>query len=154
MHCTCVHILVDFFEGVFQHALHVRITMLFSLKDATRLQRLRASCCCTSGTPYYRSFSPDVIPASLVHRTKKKKVFWEFHSIMHNTSHNLILFCATTSPSYHMIKNHLLYCDTNWKTPGTSCSIEKGREERRIHVENMSNISKWPRQLNDSKLFH
>mgnify|MGYP000409298604 CR=1 FL=1 len=74
MHCTCVHILVHFFEGVFQHALHVRITMLFSLKDATRLQRLRASCCCTSGTPYYRSFSPDVIRLVGAQNKKEKSL--------------------------------------------------------------------------------
>ena len=32
----------------------MRITMLFSLKGATGLRRLRATCCCTSSTPYYR----------------------------------------------------------------------------------------------------
>ena len=44
----------------------------------------------------------------LVHRTKEKKVFWEFGSIiMQNMSHNLLLFCAPTWPSYHVIENHL-----------------------------------------------
>ena len=41
----------------------------------------------------------------LVHRTKEKKVFWEFDSIiMQNMSHNLLLFCASL---YHVIENHL-----------------------------------------------
>ena len=45
----------------------------------------------------------------LVHRTIKKKVFWEFDSIiMQNMSHNLLLFCAPTWPSHHVIENLLL----------------------------------------------
>ena len=54
-----------------------------------------------------RWFSPDVIADMLVHRTKEKKVFWEFDSnIMQNVSHNLLLFCAPTWPSYHVIENN------------------------------------------------
>ena len=57
----------------------------------------------------YRWFSPDVTAAMLVHRTIEKKVFWEFDSIiMKNMSHNLLLFCAPTWPSHHVIENHLL----------------------------------------------
>ena len=45
----------------------------------------------------------------LVQRTKVKKVFWEFDSIIvQNMSHNLLLFCAPTWPSYHVNENHLL----------------------------------------------
>ena len=51
-------------------------------------------------------FSPAIIAATSVHGTKEKKVFWEFDSIaiMQNTSHNLLLFCAPTWPSHHMIE--------------------------------------------------
>ena len=51
-------------------------------------------------------FSPAIIAAMLVHGTKETKVFWEFESIiMQNTSHNnLLLFCAPTWPSHHMIE--------------------------------------------------
>ena len=53
-------------------------------------------------------FSPDVIAALLVDRTKEKKVFWVFDLIiMQNINHNLLFFCAPTWPSYHMIENHL-----------------------------------------------
>ena len=54
-------------------------------------------------------FTPDVIAAKLkVNKTKEKKVFWEFVSIiMQNTSHNILLFCTPTWPSYHVIENHL-----------------------------------------------
>ena len=46
----------------------------------------------------------------LVHRTNEKKFFWEFDSIvMQNMSHNLLLFCAQTWPSYHVIENHLYH---------------------------------------------
>ena len=56
----------------------------------------------------YRWFSPDVIVAMLVHRTDEEKMFWEFYSIiMQNMSHNLLLFCAPTWPSYHVIENQL-----------------------------------------------
>ena len=56
-----------------------------------------------------RWFSSDVTAAMLVHRTIEKKVFWEFDFIiMQNMSHNLLLFCATTWPSHHVIENHLL----------------------------------------------
>ena len=55
-----------------------------------------------------RWFSPDVTAAMLVHRTIEKRVFWEFDSIiMQNMSHNLLLFCARTWPSNHVIENHL-----------------------------------------------
>ena len=44
----------------------------------------------------------------LVHRTKAKKVIWEFDSIiMQNMSLNFLLFCVPTWPSYHVIENHL-----------------------------------------------
>ena len=53
-------------------------------------------------------FSPEVITAMLVHRTKEKKVFQEFDSIiMQNMSHNLLLFCVSTWPSYPVTENHL-----------------------------------------------
>ena len=55
-----------------------------------------------------RWFSPDVTAAMLVQRTIEKKVFWEFDSIiMQSMSHNLLLFCAPTWPSQHVIENHL-----------------------------------------------
>ena len=48
----------------------------------------------------------------LEHRTKEKKVFWEFDPItMQNMDHNLLLFCATTWPSYHLTENHVLYIE-------------------------------------------
>ena len=54
-------------------------------------------------------FSPDVITAMLVHRTKEEKVFGEFDSIiLENTSHNFLQCCTLTWPSYRMIENHLL----------------------------------------------
>ena len=51
-------------------------------------------------------FSPDIIAAMLVQGTKEKKVFWEFDSIiiMQAISHNVLLFCAPTWPSHHMIE--------------------------------------------------
>ena len=53
-------------------------------------------------------FSLDVMAAMLVHRTKEKKYFREYYSIiMQNMCHQLLLFCAPTWPSYHMIENHL-----------------------------------------------
>ena len=56
----------------------------------------------------YRWFSPDVTAPMLVHRTIEKKVFWEFDSIlMQNMSLHLLLFCAPTRPSRHVIENHL-----------------------------------------------
>ena len=56
----------------------------------------------------YRRFSTDLIVAMLVHRTKEKKIFWQFDSIiMQNKSHNLLLFYSSTRPSYHVIENHL-----------------------------------------------
>ena len=52
----------------------------------------------------YRWFSPDVIAAMLMRRTDEKIVFKEFDSIvMQNMIHNLLLFCALTWPSYHVI---------------------------------------------------
>ena len=57
---------------------------------------------------WYRWFSPDATAAMLVYRTIEKKVFWEFDSfIMQNMSHDLLLFCAPTWPSRHVIENHL-----------------------------------------------
>ena len=54
-------------------------------------------------------FSLDAIAALLVYRTKEKRVFAVFDLIsMQNISHNLLLFCATTWSSYHVIENHLL----------------------------------------------
>ena len=62
----------------------------------------------TNAFALYRWFSADVTAAMLVHRTIEKEVFWEFDSIlMQNMSHNLLLFCAPTWPSYHVIDNHL-----------------------------------------------
>ena len=49
----------------------------------------------------------------LVHRTKEKKVFWELAIIMQNMSHNLLLFCAPTWPSYHVNENRLLIVSLN-----------------------------------------
>ena len=50
----------------------------------------------------------EVIATVLVHRTKEKKVFWEFDFVtMQNTSHNLLLFSAPTWPSYQVIEYHL-----------------------------------------------
>ena len=41
-------------------------------------------------------------------QNNREKVFWEFDSIMiQNMSHNLLLFCAPTWPSHHVIENHL-----------------------------------------------
>ena len=58
----------------------------------------------------YRWFSAAVTVAMLVHRTKEKKVFWEFDAItMQNKDPNLLLFCATTWPSYRVTENHLLH---------------------------------------------
>ena len=52
--------------------------------------------------------SADVIAAMLVHKTKEKKSILGFDSIvMQNMSHNLLLFCAPTWPSYYVIENHL-----------------------------------------------
>ena len=46
----------------------------------------------------------------LVQRTIEKKISWEFESIiMQNMSHNLLLFCAPTWPSHHVIGNHLYH---------------------------------------------
>ena len=54
----------------------------------------------------------------LVRRAKEKKVFWEFDSIiMQNMSHNLLLFCAPTWPSYRVIENHSI-------TRSTLCAIQ------------------------------
>ena len=56
----------------------------------------------------YGWFSPDVIATMLIHRTKEKKVFWEFDSIiMQNMSHYLLLLCTATWLSYQVIENHL-----------------------------------------------
>ena len=52
----------------------------------------------------------------LVHRTKEKKAFWEFDSVIaQNMSHNLLLFCAPTWPCYHVTENHLLL--SPWSHP-------------------------------------
>ena len=41
---------------------------------------------------------------------EKSLVSCEFNSItMQNMSHNLLLFCAATWPSHHVIENHLYY---------------------------------------------
>ena len=43
------------------------------------------------------------------HRTKEQKVFCELDSIIvQNMNHNVLLFCAPTWPSYHVIENHLI----------------------------------------------
>ena len=56
-----------------------------------------------------RWFLPDVIAAMLVHRTKEKRLVWEFESsIVQNMSHHLRLSCAPTWQPYHVIENHLL----------------------------------------------
>ena len=56
-------------------------------------------------------FSLDVIAAMFVHRTKEKKDFRGYYSlIMQNMCHHLPLCCAPTWPSYHMIENHLYCC--------------------------------------------
>ena len=56
----------------------------------------------------YGWLSPEVA-AMLVHRIKEEKVFQDVDSIiMQNMTHNLLLFCAPTWPSYHVIENHLL----------------------------------------------
>ena len=58
-------------------------------------------------------FSPDVNATLLVDRTKEEKVFGVFDFIiMKNISHNLLLPCALTWPSYHVIENHLLAPET------------------------------------------
>lgn len=49
-------------------------------------------------------FSPDVISALLVYKTKQKTGLWQFDPIiMQNKTHNLLLFCAPTWSSYHVI---------------------------------------------------
>ena len=59
-----------------------------------------------------RWFAAAIIATMLVYRTKEKKVFWEFDPItMQNMDHNLLLFCATTWPSYHVTENHLLHIE-------------------------------------------
>ena len=41
-------------------------------------------------------------------QNNREKVFWDFDCIiMQNMSHNLLLFCAPTWPSHHVIENHL-----------------------------------------------
>ena len=54
-------------------------------------------------------FSPDVLAAMLVHRTKEKNVCQEFDSKHYYAKRepNLPLFCAPTWSSYHVIENHL-----------------------------------------------
>ena len=57
----------------------------------------------------YGCFSLDVIASMLVHRPIKKKLLWQFDSIiMQNVSHHLRLLCAPTWPSYDVIGEHLL----------------------------------------------
>ena len=57
-----------------------------------------------------RWFSLDVTAAMLVHRIIEKIVFWEFDSIiMQNMSHDLLLFCALTWPSHHVIENPVFF---------------------------------------------
>lgn len=55
-----------------------------------------------------RWFSPDVLAAMLVQKTKENKVFQEFDSKYYYAKHepNLPLFCAPTWSSYHKIENH------------------------------------------------
>ena len=53
-------------------------------------------------------FQLDVTAAMLVHRTTEKNVYWEFDPIiMQNMSYNLLLICAPTWPSHHVIEKHL-----------------------------------------------
>ena len=60
-------------------------------------------------TANYGCFSLDVIASMLVRRPIKKKLLWQFDSIiMQNVSHDLRLFCAPTWPSYDVIGEHLL----------------------------------------------
>ena len=75
---------------------------------STSKQAIRQSARVVNEICTYRWFSPDVIAAMLVHRTKEKKVFWEFDSIIMQNGHNLLLFCAPPWPSYHVIEGHLL----------------------------------------------
>ena len=57
----------------------------------------------------YSRFSPDVTAAMLVYRTIRKKVFWEFDSIiMQNLSDILPLFCTPTWLSHHVSQNQEL----------------------------------------------
>ena len=44
------------------------------------------------------------IETRLVKRTIRKKVFWEFDSIV---MQNLPLFCTPTWPSHHVSENHI-----------------------------------------------
>ena len=55
----------------------------------------------------YRWCSLDVTATMLVRRTKENKISWEFSIITQKMSHNLLLFCAPTWPSYQIIEYHL-----------------------------------------------
>ena len=60
-------------------------------------------------TANYGRFSLDVIASMLVHRPIKKRLLWQFDSIIIQIlSHHLRLFCAPTWPSYDVIGEHLL----------------------------------------------
>ena len=63
----------------------------------------------------YSQFLSDVTAAMLVYRTKAKKVFWEFDSlIMQNLSDILPLFCTLTWPSHHLNQNQELFMYKNF----------------------------------------
>ena len=79
------------------------MTTVSTPKQAIRQSARVANEICT-----YRWFSPDVIAAMLVHRTKEKKVFWVFDSIIMQNGHKLLLFSAPTWPSYQVNEGHLL----------------------------------------------
>ena len=59
-------------------------------------------------------------PCWCAERNRKKS--WELDSIiMQNMGHNLLLFCARTWPSYHVIEDHLLLFKSPESKKSSNC---------------------------------
>ena len=78
---------------------------------STSKQAIRQSARVVNEICTYRWFLPDVIAAMLVHRTKEKKVFWEFDSIIMQNGHNLLRRRGLVSPSLmKLVYKHAKIC--------------------------------------------
>ena len=116
--------------------------------------------------------SLDVIAASwCTEQTRKKS--WEFDSIiMENMRHNLLLFCAPTRPSYHMIEYHLhvifgqvenlthfpyftkcwrmiwlTYDTAIWKRENWSVCVPFGESKHGVFVKSLKNLLRSIQQI-------
>ena len=64
-----------------------------------------------------------LLPPCWCTEQERTKSFGKLTMIMQNVSHNLLLFCARTRSSYHVIENRLFIAENGVEVDGTLCDI-------------------------------